>query len=68
MNPRKYIPSKDLTPDALIKRRAGDAKRKRRQLALQRSETIEETHQRRQVRAKEEGDFPEPRETNEDPS
>ena len=52
MNPRKYIPSKDLTPDALIKRRAGDAKRKRRQLALQRSETIEETHQRRQVALK----------------
>ena len=52
MGNRRYIPAKELSAEALRKRRAGDAQRKRKQLALQKAETIEEAHQRRQVALK----------------
>ena len=49
---RHYVPSKNLSPKTLKKRRADNARRKREQMSRQKMETIEDTHLRRQVTLK----------------
>ena len=44
---QRHIPVKELTPEARRKRRLNDAQRKRKQMALQRNESIGDTQQRR---------------------